>query len=203
MTSSTIALDADGVLLDYNLAYASAWRKAFGVAPAERDPDAYWAIDRWDVERLEGDDLARFRSCFDEHFWSSVPALPGAIEACRRLSQAGFSLVCVSALDARYERARMLNLQRLGFPIHRVIATGNDASHRSPKAEALARLQPEAFVDDFLPYTQGLHDGLHVALINRDPKGSPNKGPKLNAVHSVHQDLASFSDWWLSRRIPS
>ena len=41
-----IALDADGVLLDYNLAYASAWECAFGVRPQLRDPQAYWAIDR-------------------------------------------------------------------------------------------------------------------------------------------------------------
>lgn len=30
-----IALDADGVLLDYNLAYAYAWKNAFGVMPEE------------------------------------------------------------------------------------------------------------------------------------------------------------------------
>ena len=44
-----IALDADGVLLDYGLAYAGAWQKAFGQIPRERDPLAYWPIDRWDV----------------------------------------------------------------------------------------------------------------------------------------------------------
>lgn len=45
-----IALDADGVLLDYNLAYAAAWQRAFGFYPRERDRCAYWAVDRWDVE---------------------------------------------------------------------------------------------------------------------------------------------------------
>jgi phosphoglycolate phosphatase-like HAD superfamily hydrolase len=30
MNNKIIALDADGVLLDYNLAYASAWQRAFG-----------------------------------------------------------------------------------------------------------------------------------------------------------------------------
>jgi beta-phosphoglucomutase-like phosphatase (HAD superfamily) len=47
-----IALDADGVLLDYGLAYAGAWQKAFGQFPPERDPLAYWPTDRWDVECL-------------------------------------------------------------------------------------------------------------------------------------------------------
>ena len=200
MNAPTIALDADGVLLDYNRAYADAWHRAFGLLPKERDPKAYWAVDRWEVARLTGEPLARFRSCFDEQFWSTVPALPRAVEACHRLQQAGYRLVCVSALDLRFERARALNLQRLGFPIERVIATGNDATHRSPKADALAALQPVAFVDDYLPYMQGLPLGLHSALIHREPNGSPNKGPQLSAVHSEHEDLGEFAAWWLASR---
>ena len=57
-----IALDADGVLLDFHLGYASAWQRAFGLAPAERDPLAYWPIDRWHVERLEPPQRAQFRA---------------------------------------------------------------------------------------------------------------------------------------------
>ncbi len=41
MSKGIIALDADGVLLDYGLAYAGAWQKAFGQYPRERDPLAY------------------------------------------------------------------------------------------------------------------------------------------------------------------
>ena len=67
MTQNTkrIALDADGVLLDYNLAYASAWERAFGVRPELRDPQAYWPADRWGVERLAGELLDRLRASFD------------------------------------------------------------------------------------------------------------------------------------------
>lgn len=198
MSTPCIALDADGVLLDYNLAYADAWCRAFGERPQERDPEAYWAFERWAVDRLEGAALVRFRSCFDEQFWSTVPALSGAVEACHRLKAAGYRLVCVSALDSRFERARALNLQQLGFPIERVIATGSEVTHRSPKAEALAALKPVAFVDDYLPYLQGLPTGLHAALVHREPNGSPNKGPNLSAVHSEHVDLAEFASWWLT-----
>ena len=97
-----IALDADGVLLDYNLAYASAWERAFGVRPQLRDPQAYWAIDRWGVERLAGERLDQLRACFDEQFWSTIPAIAGAVVACQRLSQAGFELVCVSAVQPQF-----------------------------------------------------------------------------------------------------
>ena len=199
MPRPLIALDADGVLLDFHLGYAGAWQRAFGAAPAERDPLAYWPIDRWLVERLDEDRRAHFRSHFDAEFWSSVPAIEGALGACHRLHDAGFDLVCVSALDAEHETARLRNLRDHGFPIERVFATGNAAGERSPKADAIAALAPDAFVDDYVPYFRGVPDVVHTALILRAPNGSPNSGPELALARSIHQDLPGFADYWLSR----
>ena len=126
-----------------------------------------------------------------------MPAIPGAIEACHRLRDAGFDLVCVSALDLEYEAARLRNLRALGFPIERVVATGNAAGERSPKAEAIERLRPLAFVDDYLPYLRGLPADVHTALVLRAPNGSPNAGAELAMAKSVHQDLVEFADHWL------
>lgn len=64
MTKGSIALDADGALLDYGLAYAGAWQKAFGAYPNERDPLTYWPIDRWEVERVKGERLDLHRRAF-------------------------------------------------------------------------------------------------------------------------------------------
>ena len=199
MTKPIIALDADGVLLDYNLAYAGVWQQAFGVYPQEKDPRAYWALDRWDIERLDGDRLAQFRGKFDERFWESLPALPGAIRACKDLQSAGYLLVCVSALSEQFATARQRNLQRLGFPIEMVIATGKHADGKNPKADALHLLRPVAFVDDYLPYMAGVHTGIHRALITRDPNGSPNAGDALALVSSRHNSLRQFSEWWLAQ----
>ncbi len=199
MALPLIALDADGVLLDFHLGYASAWRRAFGHLPAERDPFAYWPIDRWEVERLDPPRRAVFRAAFDEHFWTTVPAIAGAVEACHRLQQAGFDLVCVSALEPEFEAARLRNLQSLGFPIERVIATGNAEGARSPKADAIESLQPIAFVDDYVPYMRGVPDHVHTALVLRAPNGSPNVGADLTLAKSVHADLAAFADHWLAR----
>lgn len=198
MRPSVIAVDADGVLLDFHRGYADAWRRAFGAAPAERDPLAYWPIDRWDVPRLDALQREYFRRFFDEPFWQSVPAIDGAIEACHRLADAGFELVCVSALELRYEAARLHNLRQLGFPIERVIATGNEAGERSPKAAAIEALQPLAFVDDYLPYMRGMPAHVHTALVLRAPNGSPNSGAEMALVKSVHQDLAQFARDWLA-----
>lgn len=199
MSRTLIALDADGVLLDFHLAYAGAWERAFGSAPLERDPLAYWPVDRWQVERLDADGRAEFRRHFDERFWSTVPAIDGAVEACHRLHDAGFELVCVSALDLEYEAARLRNLRDHGFPIERVIATGNAEGARSPKADAIESLKPTAFVDDYLPYLRGLPEQVHTALVLRAPNGSPNSGADMALVRSVHRDLAEFAQHWLTR----
>lgn len=192
-----IALDADGVLLDYHHAYAQAWGKAFGVPPALCDPQAYWAIDRWGVQRLAGDELARFRACFDHHFWSSIPPMAGALDACHALAAAGYELVCVSAIEVHFQAARLQNLRDGGFPIERVIATSTSTAAVSPKAAALHALKPVAFVDDFLPYLRGIPGDVHAALILREPNGSPNTGDDLAWAHSQHADLAGFAAWWL------
>ena len=198
MTRPLIALDADGVLLDFNRAYGVAWQRAFGAHPNERDPQAYWPMDRWHVERLDDAGREHFRAHFDEPFWSSLHPEPGALDACARLVAAGFDLVCVSALDLEFEAARLRNLQDLGFPIQRVIATGNAEGPRSPKADAIARLRPMAFVDDYLPYFRGLPAEVHTALVLRAPNGSPNHGDDLHMAKSTHQDLAAFATAWLT-----
>ena len=199
MSRPLIALDADGVLLDFHLGYAGAWQRAFGHAPAERDPLAYWPMDRWQVERLDTAHRERFRAAFDEQFWATVPAIAGAVDACHRLRAAGFDLVCVSALDLEFEAARLRNLRELGFPIDRVIATGNAEGARSPKADTIERLRPVAFVDDYAAYMRGVPGDVHTALILRAPNGSPNVGADLALAKSVHQDLAAFADHWVGR----
>jgi len=199
MARPLIALDADGVLLDFHLGYASAWQRAFGQAPTERDPLAYWPMDRWQVDRLDPARRAQFRAAFDAHFWTTVPAIDGAVDACHRLHDAGFELICVSALDSEFEAARLRNLRDLGFPIERVIATGNAAGERSPKADTIEALQPLAFVDDYVLYMRGVPAHVHTALVMRAPNGSPNTGPDMALAKSLHDDLAGFADHWLAR----
>lgn len=195
---ATIAIDADGVLLNYNEAYAVAWQRAFGTFPDLQSSDAYWAKDRWRVEHLTDSRLEYFRSYFDESFWSSLPAYDGAIDACIRLKRAGHDVVCVTAMHPRFRRARERNLRNLGFPIKRVFCTEGIDGPISPKARTLAAIAPVAFVDDYLPYMRGIPASIHAALITRDPSGSPNIGDDLALVHSRHTCLAEFVDWWLT-----
>ncbi|WP_349640992.1 HAD family hydrolase [Herbaspirillum sp. C7C8] len=142
-----------------------------------------------------------FRSHFDEEFWSSLPAYDGAIDACLRLKNAGFNLVCVSAIAPRFRQARERNLYELGFPIERVFCTDGIDGPVSPKAPALTEIAPVAFVDDYLPFMRGIPSEIHTALISRDSLGSPNVGDDLGLVDSKHACFAEFADWWLARPI--
>lgn len=198
----TIAIDGDGVLLDYNTAYAQAWFKAFGERLVLKNPACYWPMERWNVRRLVSDELEQFRAAFDLEFWSTIPAIPGALEACEHLADQGYTLVCVTALDERFADARAQNLCDLGFPISRVITTRSEIDGGSPKAQVIADIQPVAFVDDYAPYLVGLDHKVHLALIVRDPVGSPNVGELLNIPDSMHSDFLAFTSWWLSQGAP-
>lgn len=200
MSQGIIALDADGVLLDYGLAYAGAWQAAFGTYPRERDPHAYWPMDRWEVDRVEGPQLDQFRRAFDEEFWAGIPPVPGAVEACHALAQAGHELVCVTALPERFRAARERNLRLHGFPIDLVHATDNQVSLTSPKAATLNALKPRAFVDDYLPYFVDVQPNIHRALVLRGVTGTPNTGELLVHTDSQHADLSAFARWWLGSK---
>jgi len=177
MPRPVIALDADGVLLDYH--------------------QAYWSMDRFAVHELSGDELDRFRSCFDWNFWATLRPMAGAVQACDALHEAGYDLVCVSAVKPEFQEARLQNLRECGFPIDRVMATANLGTGISPKATALHALRPVAFVDDFLPYFRGIPADTHAALVAREPNGSPNVGKDLSLIHSRHASLADFARAWL------
>ena len=197
-----IALDGDGVLLDYANAYGQAWASFVGHEVKVIDPQAYFAHHRWGVPWLRGAELSGFQACFDTQFWSSIPAIEGALEACELLVKNGCELVCVTALHHEYRQARLANLQALGFPIQTVYTTPQvkgESLGRSPKADTLNELCPVAFVDDFLPYLRGISSPIHTGLVMRQPNGNPNDGQSaLTMVGSVHTDLLDFARWWVA-----
>lgn len=194
-----IALDVDGVLLDFSSAYALAWQRAFGTPPIEVDPHAFWPHERWGIPWLEGEQLVQFKAQFDEAFWSTLPALPGAIEACHQLVDAGYELIAVTAIDSQWLRARMKNLQLHGFPILQVIATGGAIPDQpNPKAEVINRIRPAVFVDDYPPFLEGIHAEVHKVLIH-PPKRECPTSEILGLLESTHHTLMDFVQKRLSR----
>lgn len=164
-----IVLDCDGVLLDYNLAYASQWKRVFGTYPREKDPKGFFPWERWDIHMFDDEQKKKWNDHSDFHFWSTMPAIPGALESCRRLVEYGYDLVCVTALDPEHLEARKKNLVDLGFPLNDVIATGRMAEG-NPKAAIINKLAPDFFVDDHLPYFESIHPDISCIWIDRSDK---------------------------------
>lgn len=198
-----IALDADGVLVDYHEGFAQAWERAFGERPKIRDPEGYHPLHYWDATLTDPETRTHFkRHFYAPETWSSFPALPGAVEACARLREANYELVCVSALNPELQPARESNLRNLGFGLRRVFTTGS-LLVGNPKRRMLMALHPLAVVDDYLPYLQGLPEETWKALVQGRPSHNPNNTPSLELPNSRHKDLASFTTWWLAdKRTP-
>lgn len=185
-------IDGDGVLVNYNTHYAQAWTRAFGTPPTLTNPTAYHAIQVWNVPHLPREQLDILRSNgFDHHHWRTMPAMPGAIEATKKLHHAGWTLICLTALDPEFAQARLENLQNLGMPITKVIATG--FLDGNPKADHLKEHQPDLFIDDYGRYFTNL-DGFkgHKALIHGTFHDSPNHHYLETQPHlfdSIHPSL--------------
>lgn len=198
-TLPLIAIDGDGVLVDYHTGYARAWKNAFGSYPKVRNPKAWKAHEYWDVPQLTREERDYFYEVgFTDEVWRNLPAMPGAVEACAILRDAGYHLVCVTALESKHKVARAANFQELGFGIREVFAVGT-WPEGNPKASVLNELQPVAFVDDAMPYLQGLPLHTWSALVHHQVDHNPNFTQDwLRKPDSVHTSLLDFAKHWVS-----
>jgi phosphoglycolate phosphatase-like HAD superfamily hydrolase len=198
MKRRVIAIDADGVLVNYNASYPPVWQRAFGqILTLQRK--AYHAANAYGVQLVKGTpEYERFLATFGDEDWRAMPALDGVWEACHLLHDAGYSLVCVTSIPSRFTGPREDNLRRLDLPFDRVIAVGHSDTH-NPKLSVIQELQPEAFVDDLASNFYGVGPDVHKSLIDYGHFDSPNLELDLGAVDSQHGSLREFTDWWLAR----
>ena len=209
MHSNLIVLDADGVLIDYHAGYAQAWERAFGEKLQVKDPQGHHPMHYWDVPQLCAAGQAHLsEKGFNEEAWSTMPALPGAVEACAKLQRIGFRLQCATALSPKWRDARAANLKAMGFSMDEVHAVGHSSDTATPgtprpvgnpKLQLVTALAPLFFVDDHLPYFQGIPAGIRRALIDVRPNGSANNDPMLEGPDSRHASLAEFAAWCAKR----
>ena len=187
-----IALDVDGVLLNYRLAYAGRWERAFGVYPAIKDPHAYKLWDHLDIEFLDEERLAYFETFNDSAFWTTMPVIESALHACHTLADAGHELIAVTACPTEFSLERAENLK--GFPINDIYCVGTPETRGrtqvvSPKAELLNALKPDAFVDDYIDYFAGVDRSITRVLINK-PVNFVSGLVRMDEIDHVVDDLA-------------
>jgi len=190
-------VDCDGVCLDYNAVFPEVWLKAFGERLSVVRPDCYHARHRFGIASISPQQHRVFKEHFGAGEWGRMPALPGAVDGCRDLVRAGYEIVCVTAMPAEFQPARLRNLRELGFPIDTVIATGHAQPGANPKLDIVRALQPELFVDDLASNFRGVPDAVHTALVDQDLWDSPNLDPAAPLPRSRHRSLRHFATWWL------
>ena len=196
-----IVLDADGVMVDFNTAYLNMWEKVFGYRPRTKYEGAYWCTDAYDIPWLSGEELFEFKKHWNEDFWMNIPALPGAVEAVKMIQSnfPGVAISCVSALPVQYRLAREIGLEKQGFPFMPVHAVGApvDATkhHGNPKKDIINKLMPDYFVDDFLPYLEGVNPLVNRILVDRDPFMSPNRDQDLQEKISITARVDNLVDF--------
>lgn len=200
-----LAVDCDGVLLNYNLAYGQAYEEHFGTKLSVKDPLAFHATNYWGIE--EPPVNSSFWQAFNEELdmWTRMPAIPGAVEACHEFVAMGFELVCVTSMPEKMAEKRQWNLQDLNFPIERVIACGRkhqendfvpqEQSSKNPKKEAIEKLCPAWFVDDEWRKLKGF-EGINLVMIDPGYSENLNQDATHQELRCVVPNLKSLADWF-------
>lgn len=175
LKSKKIALDCDGVLLNYNVAWKDAFLRAFNV-DLPHVQDSYHAHNQYGVAvgdvHYYKDNAAYQREmlfkAFTDDGFETMPALEGALEANLALVDAGYECIVVTAVPEYTRLKRIKNLADLGFKISDVICT------YPRKAETLTAMMPVAFVDDQRMNFHGVPPEIQRILIHKDVHDSPN-----------------------------
>lgn len=186
-----IALDADGVLLDYHTAVIKLM-KELGQEP-ELDLPCYDLNNQIKNCPPKGHE---FWKLFREKGWEIMDPLPGAQAACHWLHDNGFKLVCVSALPPKNADNRLKNLRKLGLPIEKVYATGTSRGDVfvNPKKNIISSIGASVFVDDDYRYLSDVKSCQRV-LIDRGFHDSPNKKFDIHRTVNVHSSLYEWTSF--------
>jgi FMN phosphatase YigB (HAD superfamily) len=202
-----IALDADGVLVDYNKTWGRIHALHFGEELTVADPNAYHAVNYWGKPWPAKD--SGFWDAFIAHnAWGTMDAKDGAVEACHRLHSLGFDLVCVTSMPPEFAHERLANLKQLGFPIDRVIAPPRkdkpvtDTDRRAPepfhpanpKLDVIHDLMPAWFVDDEYRKLRGI-EGVNLVLIDPGHPDTPNADAEHDKLAFHATSLLDFAAW--------
>lgn len=199
--SKLIALDCDGVLLDYIETYKHLYEKMFNtkvipVNPRSYNVDKNLGID-WTGREKKQDEFYEF---FAQNGWKMMNPLPGAIEATRHMVDLGYEIVVVTSMPEEKAIDRAMNLKDVGIPFADVIACGSHSTAKEGfnlKERHLKKLNPEFFVDDLL---SNFHNVSHImkcvfidwSCENNDVWNAHHHDKKVD-VFDTHESLFDFS----------
>lgn len=188
-----IALDCDGVILDYN----HTWGKilsSFLQQEVFPKKTAYFAYNVFDY-KLSKEQTKKFHEIFHEHGWIQMQALQGALEAIKILQKKKFEIHIVTSIPQEAHLYRKTNLQNLGIDFNSLHTVGFH-ENINPKKEIINNMNPLYFVDDLLQNFEGVNNTTNCILIDIPGEDNPNHfyHNKDNIVlHSTHNCLLDFA----------
>ncbi|MGC9216776.1 hypothetical protein, partial [Acidithiobacillus sp.] len=186
MTSPIVVFDLDGVLLDFESAWAqcAAWELG---RPVRKVSEAYDLQERFALSARE---WHRVWTAFHrDAWWERVPTHDSAWDTVCALEDRGASIWAVTNVEARWSEARAISLGGL-IPSGRIVCMGEDASPHD-RAEMLNDLGAQAFVDDQSPNVNAAVGAVAVpVLLHRNYR---EMDPPAHGV-TVIDDLGDFPE---------
>ncbi len=177
-----VALDCDGVLLNFDHSFARVASEALG-RPVIKLNNRYELNDRYGLSDRD------FQFAWDalddhEHGWKNMAILPGAVESVARLREQGASIHLVTGIQNRLAECRLANLLAHAIEVESIHCVGDG---KASKTAILRDLRPSVFVDDRLFLLNDADFVPHRAWVDHgDDQHGNRPGPGVVKVDSLH-----------------
>lgn len=161
-----IALDVDGVLLDFFPAFDAAASIVLNREVVAKKDE--FGMEYYDFERRLGEPIEIARSILAymqaAGIYGALEPFQGAAEAVRRIQEAGFQTFVVTAIPEKAKEMRLLNLKnKLDFEPDGIFCVGMGES----KSDVIRNLSPDVYIDDRTDYLAGAPFVYHLGLIDQ------------------------------------
>lgn len=199
--SKIIALDCDGVLLDYIETYQKLYEEMFNVKITPANPRSFNVDKNLGIDWSGREDKqAEFYELFAEKGWKMMNPLPGAIDATKHMVDMGYEIIVVTSMPEEKALDRAMNLRNVGIPFKDVVACGSHSLAKDGvnlKEKHLKKIKPEYFADDLL---SNFHNVSHMTKCvfidwsceNNDAWNTDKEDKKVT-VFDTHDSLFDFT----------
>lgn len=184
----TIALDVDGVLLDFTKACDEYVEKNLGKKPIKKVDGFNLNITSMQIRYgLSTNDevLSLLDKMVEDGFYKNIPELEGAREAVSKIKEHGYKIVVVTAIHDGAKEDRLENLKNiLNLVPDEIYCVGMGKS----KSQIIAEVHPDIFIDDRMKYLKGGDKVFHCVWV--DQEESQDGDETLVNVH-----VKSLKEW--------
>lgn len=157
-----IALDVDGVLLNFEQKFMEVARKTISREFILERNGSFDIRDRWSINPEEFNKIMTSFYCPVEKHIAKMPPMHNTTkETLNKIQQMG-DVYLVTGINPEYQESRLENLKQLfDFEPKEIICTGyNPHSKDKPtaKREHLLKINPDCYVDDLMAHLLEVHD---------------------------------------------